>query len=192
MNFIDYILLIFVLIGFILGYKDGLIRKIVGLLGLLVAIVLGITYSDILGEYLTPMFNNEDYLAKIISGILIFFGTIFVFALLKRLIHPFDKVNKFLNQLLGGVVGAIQILFVISVFLLLLNTINIPNEKDVNDSIFYGKVFSLLPSTIDFVLGLDFQTEGFLKDYIESSNNKELPEEFSNPIDIDTLLNNDD
>ena len=189
MNYIDYILLIIILIGFILGYKDGLIRKVVGLIGIIAALILSVTYSGHLGEYLTPMFNNEDYLAKIISGVVIFFATILVFAVLKRLIHPSDKVNKFLNQLLGGIAGTIQIIFVVSVFLLLLNVISIPKEEDIEKSLLYSSIYSVIPTTIDLVVGTDFKTEGFLKDYIDSRTTKELPEEFSNPIDLDTLLN---
>ena len=131
MNYIDFILIGIVLVGFILGYKDGLVRKIIGLLGLIVAIYIAISYSDTLGEYLSPMFNDENYLAKIISGIILFLATILAFAIIKRLIHPTDKVNKFLNQLLGGIAGAAQIVFLTSVFLLLLNIFSFPKKEDV-------------------------------------------------------------
>lgn len=191
MNYIDYILIGIVLIGFILGYKDGLVRKIIGLLGLIVAIYIAINYSDTLGEYLSPMFNDENYLAKIISGIILFLATILAVAIIKRLIHPTDKVNKFLNQLLGGIAGAAQIVFLTSVFLLLLNIFSIPKKEDIEQSLLYAHIYSVIPSTIDLIVGSDFKTEGFLKDYIESKNNTELPEEFSNPIDLDTLLKND-
>jgi membrane protein required for colicin V production len=191
MNYIDYILIAIILIGFILGYKDGLVRKVIGLLGLVVAIFLAITYSGNLGDYLSPMFNNENYLAKIVSGFVIFFSTLLLFAIIKRLIHPTDKVNKFLNQLLGGIAGTLQIVFITSVFLLILNTISIPNKDDINNSVLYSSIYSVVPTTIDLIVGSDFKTEGFLKDYLESRDNKEVPEEFSNPIDLDTLLNND-
>ena len=192
MNYIDYILIAIILIGFILGYKDGLIRKIIGLLGLIVAIILAVSYSTELGEYLAPTFNNENYLAKIVAGFVIFFATILVFAILKRLVHPSDKVNKFVNQLLGGIAGTIQIIYLTSVFLLLLNVLSIPSKEDTNNSMLYSSVYSVIPTAIDLVIGSDFKTEGFLKDYIESRNNKEVPEEFSNPIDLDTLFNSND
>ena len=191
MNYIDYILISVVLIGFILGYKDGLVRKVIGLLGLIAAIYVAVTYSDTLGEYLSPMFNDENYLAKIISGFVLFLATILAFAIIKRLIHPTDKVNKFLNQLLGGIAGTIQIVFFASVFLLLFNIISIPEQDDIDDSILYNPIYSVIPTTIDLIVGSDFKTEGFLKDYIESKNNTEVPEEFTNPIDLDTLINND-
>lgn len=191
MNYIDYILIGIILIGFILGYKDGLVRKIIGLIGLIVAIYIAVTYSETLGEYLAPMFNDENYLAKIISGIVLFLATILAFAIIKRLIHPTDKVNKFLNQLLGGIAGTVQIIFFASVFLLLFNVMSIPKKEDIDESLLYLPIYSVLPTTIDLIVGTDFKTEGFLKDYIESKNDTEVPEEFSNPIDLDTLINND-
>lgn len=191
MNYIDYILIGLLLIGFILGYKDGLIRKIVGLLGLIVAIFLSVNYADTLGTHLAPIFNGEEYLAKLISGFIIFLATILIFAIFKRLIHPRDKVNKFLNQLLGGIAGIIQIIFITSLFLLLLNIIDVPKEEDRKHSVVYSPIYSVIPTTIDLIVGSDFKTEGFINDYIESGSNKEYPEEFSNPIDLDTLIKND-
>lgn len=191
MNYIDYILIGVILVGFILGYKDGLVRKIIGLIGLITAIYIAVTYSEKLGEYLSPMFNDENYLAKIISGFVLFLATILAFAIIKRLIHPTDKVNKFLNQLLGGIAGTVQIIFFASVFLLLFNILSIPKQEDIDESLLYLPIYSVIPTTIDLIVGTDFKTEGFLKDYIESKNDTEVPEEFTNPIDLDTLINND-
>ena len=66
-----------------------------------------------------------------------------------------------------------------------------PNDDDKEDSLLYSSVYSILPSTIDLIVGSDFKTEGFLKDYIESQKDLEIPEEFSSPIDLDTLISND-
>lgn len=187
MNYLDYFILAIVFIGFILGYKDGIIRKIIGLAGLILAIYLAVTYADLFGKYLSPMFNNESYLAKIVAGIIIFLATILIISIIKRIIHPADKVNKFVNQFLGGIAGIIQLVFLTSVLLLLLNLLSFPDEKDKEESLLYSSVYSIMPSTIDLIVGSDFKTVGFIKDYIESQSNKEVPEEFSAPIDLDTL-----
>lgn len=192
MNYIDYILIIIVFIGFILGYKDGLVRKLIGLIGLILAIYLAITYAGPIGEQLAPIFNDEIYLAKMIGGFIIFLGTILFASIIKRLIHPVDKVNKFINQLLGGITGTIQIVFFASVFLLLLNVLNIPKQTDKDNSLLYTKIYNITPSIIDLIIGSNFKTEGFLKDYIDSKNDKEIPEDFSDPIDLDTLNTKND
>ena len=192
MNYIDYILIILIIIGFILGYKDGLVRKLIGLAGLIAAIILAVNYSTELGNYLAPAFNNELYLSKIIAGIVIFLTTILIVSIVKRLIHPVDKVNKFINQFLGGIAGALQIVFVLSVFLLLLNILNFPKEKDKEKSIFYSSIYKIVPSAIELVVGPEFKPEGFIKDYIKSKEQDTIPDEFlTHPTQIDSLINND-
>lgn len=192
MNYIDIILLIVFGIGFILGYKDGLVRKIIGLAGLILGIYLSIIYASKLGDQLSPLFNNESYLAKLVGGLIIFLSTILFASIVKRLIHPVDKVNKFLNQLLGGIAGTVQIIFFSSVFLLLLNVISIPKQDLKDNSLLYKPIYNVTPGIIDLLMGSNFKTEGFLKDYIEYKNSEEVPEEFTTPIDLDTLNSKND
>lgn len=192
MNYIDIILLVVFGIGFILGYKDGLVRKIIGLAGLILGIYLSISYASLVGEKLSPLFNDESYLAKLVGGLIIFLGTILFASIVKRLVHPVDKVNKFLNQLLGGIAGTVQILFFSSVFLLLLNVISIPKQTAKDSSLLYKPVYNVTPGIIDLLMGSNFKTEGFLKDYIENKDSEEIPEEFSAPIDLDTLNSKND
>ena len=90
MNYIDYIILLIVFIGFLLGFKDGLIRKIIGLIGLIAGILLAYKFSGNLGRFLIKFFNNDDYLANLISGILIFLTVILIASILKRIVHPVD------------------------------------------------------------------------------------------------------
>ena len=63
MNYIDYILIVIVLIGFLLGFKDGLIRKIIGLIGLIAGIALA------LGK-IAPEGSTVYYIALILGVVL--------------------------------------------------------------------------------------------------------------------------
>ena len=184
MIYIDYIIVVVILIGFILGFKDGLVRKIIGLTGLALGILFAIEFSGDLGAFLSPVFNDEIYFSNIVSGFLIFFLTILLASVIKRIVHPLDKVNKFVNQLLGGLTGAIQIIFFISGFLLFLNIFNIPSKETRQDSIFYNGIASLVPNTIDFILGDNSKTKNLFQEYIEG--NDEAPVEEEEKL-IDTL-----
>ncbi len=166
MNYVDYILLFFLALGFILGFKDGLIRKIIGLVGLLIAVYLTFNFSDRFGAVLTPVFNGEKDLAVIIAGIVIFFLTILVIAILKRVLHPVDKVNRFINQLLGGISGLIQMVYFLSGVLILLSIFNFPHQKERQNSYLYEPIYRVLPVTIDFVLGKNSSAKEFLDGYI--------------------------
>ena len=177
MIYIDYIIAVVILIGFILGFKDGLVRKIIGLTGLALGILFAIEFSGDLGAFLSPVFNDEIYFSNIVSGFLIFFITILLASIIKRVVHPLDKVNKFLNQLLGGLTGAIQIIFFISGFLLFLNIFNVPSKETRNDSVFYNGIASLVPNTIDFILGDDSNTKNLFQKYIEGDEEPPVDEE---------------
>jgi membrane protein required for colicin V production len=176
LNYIDITILIFLAIGFLLGYKDGLIRKIIGLAGLIIAIFMAFQFSQSAGEYLTPLLNQDRHLANITSGILIFIAIIVLTALIKRLIHPSDKVNKFLNQLLGGIAGTLQMLFFISGFLLFVSIFDLPSEEERKESFTYYPVYGLIPRTVDMFLGSESSAQEFLFNIIEEKDELEIPD----------------
>ncbi len=167
MNYLDYIIIVFLLIGFLLGFKDGLVRKIIGLLGLIIGVVLAFQFSGSVGKILTPFFNNDSYLASLIGGILIFLLTILIASIVKRLVHPLDKVNKFLNQLLGGVIGIVQLAYFTSTVFLFLNIFSFPKNTDRTNSVFYNSVLNLIPKTVEYVAGHKSKATDYLKEYIE-------------------------
>ncbi|MCX6150238.1 MAG: CvpA family protein [Ignavibacteriales bacterium] len=173
MNYIDYIIIAFLVIGFILGFKDGMVRKLIGLSGILIGIFLAVKFSEPVGKLLSPFFNNEPYLAGIIGAFVIFIITIIAASVIKRLVHPHDKVNQLVNQISGGIIGTVQIVFFLSVLLLLLGVFTFPKTKTAEASWLYKPVYNVVPSTIGFLIG----GKDFVKEFIESK-------------DIDTSANN--
>jgi membrane protein required for colicin V production len=166
LNPIDLIIIITVLVGFILGFKDGFVRKLIGLIGFALAIVLAVLIKDDLGEMVEFAFDIEIYLAEIIAGITIFFGVILVFTLLKRVIHPFDKVNNLINQIVGGVVGILQLLYFLSAVFLLLNIFDIPGKSVKESSTFYNITYKVIPVTIDFLTNYTPESKKIINDFI--------------------------
>lgn len=151
MNYIDLILIVIIAIAFILGFKDGFVRKLIGTIGFLLAVFLSITFSTALGEFVFKLLGIELYFAEILAGVIIFFATITAFSFLKRVVHPFDKVNSLINRLMGGISGLLQILFFLSALLYLLGIFEIPDKDKRKESLLYKPVYSLVPKTIDFL-----------------------------------------
>ena len=170
MNFIDIIIVVLLFTGFIFGFKDGLVRKIIGLLGFCLAIFLAIFFSSNLGRLIESVFGMEFYLSEIIGGFTIFCATVIIFAFIKRIIHPFDKVNNLINQLLGGLVGFIQILFFLSATLYLLNIFSVPGTKTKNGSLFYYGVYAILPKTVDYLKKYTPDSKKLIKEYIKDKD----------------------
>ena len=170
MNLVDIIIIAVVIIGFILGFKDGCIRKLIGLIGFALAIFLAAKFAVVIGDKFNAWLGIEYYLSKIIAGIVIFFSVIIIFAVLKRIVHPFDRVNNLLNQIMGGLLGAIQILFFLSGVFFLLNIFNAPSVKVRKSSLFYQKVYDIIPVTINYINNYTPKSKEFLKDYINQKD----------------------
>lgn len=170
MNIFDIIIFVVVFIGFVLGYKDGFIRKLIGLIGIVLAIYLAIKFAFTLGEIIESVTGIEIYLSEIIAGILIFLAVILIFSVLKRFIHPFDKVNNFINQFIGGFVGSLQILFFLSGLFIILNVFNTPAKESKENSWFYHKVYNIIPVTIDFLSRYQAKPKEVIKEYIRDKD----------------------
>ncbi len=170
MNFIDIIIVIAVAVGFLLGFKDGFVRKIVGIVGFITAVVIAILFSSFVGRIIESTFGIEFYLAEIMAGLFLFIAIMIVTTILKRVIHPFDKVNNLINQLIGGFIGIIQLLFFISAIFLLLNIFNFPDKKTQESSVLYNYAYGFIPSSIDFLKDYTPSTEDVIKDYINQKD----------------------
>ena len=170
MNLLDIIIILIAIVGFILGFKDGFIRKIIGLIGFGLGIFLAVKLSGSLGKIFEKTFGIEYYLSEIIAGIVIFLFIIFLSSMIKRVVHPFDKVNNLINQIMGGAVGAIQILFFVSAVLFLMNIFNAPSKSIKGSSFFYDMVYSIIPKTVNYVNNYTPKTKEIIKDYINEKD----------------------
>ena len=170
MILLDILIVATIVIGFILGFKDGFIRKMVGLIGFILAIISAVFFAGKLGKIIESVFGIEYYLAEIIGGLLIFIFIIAVFTILKRIVHPFDKVNNLLNQIVGGIVGAIQILYFLSAIFIIVNIFNLPEKQTREDSLFYKSTYQVIPLTIEYVSNYTPEPRKLIEDYINEKD----------------------
>ncbi len=170
MNILDLIIVIVALVGFVLGYKDGFVRKLIGLIGFGLGIYLAVKFAPALGKIIENNFGIEFYLSQIIAGIMIFIAVIIIFAVIKRIVHPFDKVNNWINQLLGGLFGSVQILFFLSAIFFLMNVFNAPSKNITQKSFLYHKVYDIIPDTINYLNDYTPKTKEIIKDYINEKD----------------------
>jgi membrane protein required for colicin V production len=167
---LDALIIAGAIIGFILGFKDGFIRKLVGLIGFVIAVVAAVFFAGKLGLLIESVFRIEYYLAEIIGGILIFFSIITVFVFLKRVVHPFDKVNNLINQIVGGIVGAIQILFFLSAIFIIVNIFDLPENQTKKDSLFYDSTLKIIPLTIEYLSYYTPEPRKIIENYINEKD----------------------
>ena len=81
-----------------------------------------------------------------------------------------DRVNNLINQIIGGFVGVIQILFFVSALLLLLNIFDFPDKKTQSSSMFYKFAYGVIPTSINYLKNYTPSTEDVIKDYINQKD----------------------
>jgi membrane protein required for colicin V production len=167
---LDIFLIAAIILGFVLGYKDGFVRKLIGFIGFCAAILLSVKFSTFGGKILNSLFSIETYLSEIIAGVLIFLIVVLIFSVLKRVVHPFDKVNGLINQILGGITGVIQIMFFLSALLYLLSIFNFPSKDNPNRSFVYRTVYSIMPSAINILRDYTPDTKKIIKNYVNGKD----------------------
>ena len=170
MILLDALIIIGVIVGFILGFKDGFVRKLIGIIGFVLAVVAAVFFAGKLGLLIESIFGIEYYLAEIIGGLVIFISIITIFVFLKRVVHPFDKVNNLINQIVGGVVGAIQILYFLSAIFIIVNIFDLPDKDTRQKSIFYNSTFNVIPFTIQQLSYYTPQPRKLIEDYINEKD----------------------
>jgi len=118
-NWIDGVILFFVLWGLFWGAKRGLTGEILKIIGVLVAFVLAIRYSALWGAYINEQQWADQEIVNWIAFFLIFLLVALAFFLLAKI--PYLILRKTLlgtvDRILGGVFGALRGLVIISVVL---------------------------------------------------------------------------
>ncbi len=173
MNYIDIIILILLVIAFVLGFKDGFIRKLIGSAGFFLGIFFGIMFAGYAGNFIRIVSGMDIYFAEILGGFIIFLLLIILSAILKRVLHPADKINNMVNRIVGGVVGTIQILFFISAVFYILNIFSIPSKSSRDASFLYGFSSEFIPKSIEFVGKILPDAKSSIKELIIDKDKRE-------------------
>jgi membrane protein required for colicin V production len=151
LNFLDIVIILFLAVTFILGFKDGFVRKLIGTVGFFLSVYLGIKLSGYGGVVLGKLLSVEPEFARVLGGFFIFVLCIIITSIIKRLVHPFDKVNNLINRIVGGVVGSLQILIFLSAAFYLMGIFNYPPKETREKSLLYPKVSSVLPKAFELI-----------------------------------------
>ena len=159
MKLLDVLILLPLLWGAMHGYRKGLLIEIIGIAGLVVAMILGFKFLGLGMEVLTPYVS--DHMAKRILPYVgfsaIFFPTIFLlnqFGYKIRRSLRYSILGTF-DSFAGALVGVFTWVFGISVFFWLVNMIGIkiPSHR-TDDTYIYPLIVPIAPTVITKALQL--------------------------------------
>ncbi len=126
-NYIDIIVLLFLLWGAYRGFSKGLIIEVATLLGLVFGVYVAIKYSsyteDILVDFLNISSRYISYIALAVTFVLV---AIVVYIIGKLLTKLIDIISLgLINKLLGTILGVAKYFVVVCVLLMIIDALNI-------------------------------------------------------------------
>ncbi|WP_323789116.1 CvpA family protein [Psychroserpens sp.] len=151
MALIDIILGSLLLFGLIRGFMKGLFVEVASLVALIAGVYGAIHFSNFAAGFLDSKLDWDEKYINIVAFAVTFVIIVLVIALAGKALTKLANFAALgiLNKLLGGVFGALKIGLILSVLLIVFDTMNntIPfaDEKDLEDSILYEPVRNLAP-----------------------------------------------
>ncbi len=173
MNYIDLILLIFLLWSAYRGFRNGLIIEVASLAALILGIFGAIKFSYMTSDFLVEKFEMTTQYLPLISFAITFVIIVVVVHLLAKALDKLVKAVAlgFINRILGVLFGVIKTAFILSIILVILNTIDrkthfLPEEK-IEESLLYNPISAFAPIIFN---DLNFESIRGFRERIETED----------------------
>ncbi len=152
MNWIDIVVILLTGASFYLGYKEGFIKKVFDIVGFFLGIFLAIKFAGAVGGVYKSVLGVADGSSGIIGGVTIFIFFQILTAVIVKATKIHDKVDHLLNKIVGGFIGATQVIIFLSAILFFASKLSFPSETTTKGSLLYKSVGGVLPGIIDVIV----------------------------------------
>ena len=151
MEIIDIVLGALILFGLARGFMKGLFVEIASLLALVAGVYGAIHFSSFAADFLQTKTNWNEKTINITAFAITFVIIVLAIGLAGKALTKLADFAALgiINKLLGGIFGALKIALILSVVLNIFdkmnNTITFIDEKNIENSVLYKPVKSLVP-----------------------------------------------
>lgn len=173
--FVDFAIVLPIIFGGLLGFRDGSVRKIVSILVTFGAIFVAKLFMYDAGDILAEQLNTDRGWAPLHAYLIIFFCILALQSLLYRVITGNYKIGGLADRITGSVLGAVHTALVVSVVLAIFEIKDFPSERTVRESRAYAPVRNIASALLDLVK----QTVPQVSDTIEKLKEQGVGLEFS-------------
>lgn len=151
MTVIDILILIGLLLFMVLGFRDGLLKKIFGILsfwgGLIIATKLMVPVGDLFTEWIG--FSNEVSLIIAFAFLFLIFSLGVNFAY-RRFGSSNGESLKIFSRICGVILGACQGMVAISLVLVMFSLFDIPSKETKKESLIYEQSYQFAPVIFNY------------------------------------------
>ena len=158
MGVIDIVLGALILFGLVRGFMKGLFVEVASLLALIAGVYGAIHFSNFAADFLIEKVDWEQKYINIVAFAITFLVIVVTIAFAGKALTKIANFVflGFINKILGGVFGALKIAVILSVVLIIFDkfnkTIPFADEDDLEASILFNPVKSLVPSFFPYIL----------------------------------------
>ena len=151
MNKLDIIIFILVLIPALFGLKNGFLRSIFALIGIITGLFLATNFNDQVSNAMS-FIKADPKILSIISFVVIIVLTYLIFVTIAGKISRFNFVTKTIDKLFGVSFGILKGLIIASLILLLsASTISFFSKKEIETSKLYSSVINIAPDVYNYL-----------------------------------------
>ena len=158
MAIIDIVLGALILFGLIRGFLKGLFVEVASLVALIAGVYGAIHFSNFASDFLESKVDWDEKTMNIVAFAVTFIIIVLAISLAGKALTKLANFAALgiINKLLGGVFGGLKITVILSVALLVFSKMNsaIPftEEEDLETSVLYLPVKSLVPIIFPYIL----------------------------------------
>jgi len=151
MAIIDIIIGALLLFGLIRGFSKGLFVEVASLVALVAGVYGAIHFSNFAAEFLENKFDLEQKYINSIAFAITFVIIVIAIALAGKALTKLANFAALglLNKLLGGLFGALKIGLILSIILIVFDTMNkavvFADKDDLENTVLYKPIKSLAP-----------------------------------------------
>ena len=146
LNTLDYLILAFLLWGFIAGFRRGLIMELCTLVGLFLGIWLAIHFSKTAEEWMINSQGLEGAWIKMAAFLAVFVGAYIAFYFLGKALSKAVSLIMLgmINRIAGGIFGMVKMVLFSSVVFMMIKMAGIPlfSKQTENESSIFKPVHS--------------------------------------------------
>lgn len=177
MILIDFLILIPILYACYRGFVNGMIREVLGMVGIVLGVFLTFRYMEALAGVIEPLFSGYETFTPFIAGALIFIGTLILIQLAAwgaTQLMVAVKLNP-LNRVAGVLFGILKSSIIISAILMILAGFGLPDRETRDDSLLYGAVAPVAPWAYNAVAAIWPGAEYFAETFQQSLDRQSDP-----------------
>lgn len=176
MTFLDILIIIGLSLFMLLGFRDGLFKKIFGIFSFWGGLVLATIFMNDFGIIIGNWLDIPSDVANILSFFLIFLsiiiGQIFFY---KWIGKTASESIKFWSRIGGSALGIFQGAIVISLILVFLNIFDIPSAETKKESLLYSPLYQFAPIVFNKSTTWIPESKEFFKIFEEHFENLKKP-----------------